>query len=163
MSIAYVIKEDGEKVCYTGHNRRSRHNNNANDNNNLCRVAAPFTIVPTHNTINTTSLMHNKLYCILLLLLQPFYGSLDSVRDYPGELSRYQKGKTKTNLDFLEQETVSGSGISWAICKSAPCPRQVTTPTSYQSVFTGRMPFYCIIMPYIMWSYMETVYEYDCG
>ena len=25
----------------------------------------------------------------------------------------YQKGKTKTNLDFLEQETVSGSGISW--------------------------------------------------
>ena len=26
----------------------------------------------------------------------------------------------KTNLDLLEQETVSGSGISWAICKSAP-------------------------------------------
>jgi len=30
-------------------------------------------------------------------------------------VSRYQKGKTKTNLDFLEQELVSGSGISWAI------------------------------------------------
>jgi len=26
----------------------------------------------------------------------------------------------KTNLDLLEQETVSGSGISWALCKSAP-------------------------------------------
>jgi len=26
-------------------------------------------------------------------------------------VSRYQKGKT--NLDLLEQETVSGSGISW--------------------------------------------------
>jgi len=26
----------------------------------------------------------------------------------------------KTNLNLLEQETVSGSGISWAICKSAP-------------------------------------------
>ena len=24
---------------------------------------------------------------------------------------RYQKGKTKTNLDFLQQEIVSGSGI----------------------------------------------------
>ena len=33
-------------------------------------------------------------------------------------VSRYQKGKT--NLDLLEQEIVSGSGICWAICKSAP-------------------------------------------
>ena len=42
-------------------------------------------------------------------------------------VSRYQKGKTgkgKTNLDLLEQEIVSGSGICWAICKSAPHPRQ---------------------------------------
>jgi len=42
-------------------------------------------------------------------------------------VSRYQKGKTwkvKTNLDLLEQEVVSGSGICWAICKSAPHPRQ---------------------------------------
>jgi len=36
-------------------------------------------------------------------------------------VSRYQKGKTSLNL--LEQETVSGSSISWAICKSAPRPR----------------------------------------
>jgi len=38
-------------------------------------------------------------------------------------VSRYQKGKTKkvkTNLDLLEQEIVSGSGVCWAICKSAP-------------------------------------------
>jgi len=33
-------------------------------------------------------------------------------------LSRYQEGKT--NLDLLEQEIVSGSGICWAICKSPP-------------------------------------------
>jgi len=33
-------------------------------------------------------------------------------------VSRHQKGKT--NLDLLEQEIVSGSGISWVICKSAP-------------------------------------------
>jgi len=30
---------------------------------------------------------------------------------------------------------VSGSGISWAICKSAPRPRHVTTPVSHNSVF----------------------------
>jgi len=42
-------------------------------------------------------------------------------------VSRYQKGKTKkvqTHLDLLEQEIVSGSGFCWAICKSAPHPRQ---------------------------------------
>ena len=41
-------------------------------------------------------------------------------------VSRYQKGKNqegKTNLNLLEQEIVSGSGICWAICKSAPHPR----------------------------------------
>jgi len=48
-------------------------------------------------------------------------------------VSRYQKGRT--NLDSLEQEIVSGSGISWATCKSAPRPRQITTPASYHSVF----------------------------
>jgi len=48
-------------------------------------------------------------------------------------VSWYQKGKT--NLDFNEQETVSGSGISWAICKSAPHSRQITTPAPHRSVF----------------------------
>ena len=35
----------------------------------------------------------------------------------------------------LKQETVSGSGISWAICKSAPCSRQTTMPAPHHSVF----------------------------
>jgi len=47
-------------------------------------------------------------------------------------VSQHQKGKT--NLYLLEQETVSGNGISWAICKSAPCLIQVAMPASYQSV-----------------------------
>ena len=36
---------------------------------------------------------------------------------------------------LLKQETVSGNGISWAICKSAPCSRQTTTPAPHHSVF----------------------------
>ena len=36
---------------------------------------------------------------------------------------------------LLTQETVSGSGISWAICKSAPCSRQITTLAPHHSVF----------------------------
>ena len=34
-----------------------------------------------------------------------------------------------------KQETVSGSGIIWAICKSAPCSRQITTPAPHHPVF----------------------------
>jgi len=48
-------------------------------------------------------------------------------------VSRYQKGKT--NLDFTEAREVSGSGISWAICKSAPSSRPITMPASHHSVF----------------------------
>ena len=48
-------------------------------------------------------------------------------------VSRYQKGKT--NLILLKQETVSGSGISWAICKFAPSSRQVTMPAPHHSGF----------------------------
>jgi len=56
-------------------------------------------------------------YFFLLLLLQPFYVLWTLSRTT--RMSQYQKGKT--NLDFLEQDIVSGSGISWAICKSAVC------------------------------------------
>jgi len=41
----------------------------------------------------------------------------------------------------MKQETVSGSGISWAICKSAPCSRQITMPCPTAQFFTGRVPF----------------------
>ena len=30
---------------------------------------------------------------------------------------------------------MSGSGISWAICKLAPCSRHTTTPAPYHSIF----------------------------
>jgi len=59
-----------------------------------------------------------------------------------GEQLSQKEGKT--NLDLLEQETVSGSSISWAICKSASRSRQITMPTSHHSVFTGLM---CFLLP----------------
>jgi len=53
-------------------------------------------------------------------------------------VSRYQKGKT--NLHFTEARD-SGSGISWAICKSAARSRQITMPAlHHSSFFTGWMP-----------------------
>jgi len=49
------------------------------------------------------------------------------------KVSRFQKGKPIWIL--LKQETVSGSGISWAICKSVPRSIQITTPAPHHSVF----------------------------
>ena len=49
--------------------------------------------------------------------------------------------KVKPVWILLKQETVSGSGISWAVCKAAPRSRQITTPAPHHSqFFTGRMP-----------------------
>ena len=45
------------------------------------------------------------------------------------QVSRYQKGKPICIL--LKQETVSGSGISCTICKSASRSRQITTPAPH--------------------------------
>jgi len=69
--------------------------------------------------------IHTHTHTTILLLFWNLSGTT--------RVSRYQKGKTrevKTNLDLLEQEIVSGSGIWWAICnayslrppaKSPPC------------------------------------------
>ena len=43
--------------------------------------------------------------------------------------------KVKPIWVLLKQETVSGSDVSRAICKSAPCPRQMTTPAPHHLVF----------------------------
>jgi len=53
-------------------------------------------------------------------LTQPFYCSSGICPGIPGWAGT-RNGQT--NLDLLEQEIVSGSGICWAICKSAPHPR----------------------------------------
>ena len=50
--------------------------------------------------------------------------------------------KVKPIWILVKQETMSGNGISWAICKSAPRSRQTTMPAPHHSVFfTGQMPF----------------------
>ena len=60
---------------------------------------------------------------------------------FPGLPRWADTRKVKPIWILLKQETVSGSGISWAICKSATRSRQITTPASHHSVFTRRIPF----------------------
>jgi len=59
----------------------------------------------------------------------------------PGLPGSASTRKVKPIWILLKQETLSSSGISWAICKSAPRSRQITTPAPHHSVFRGRMPF----------------------
>jgi len=47
--------------------------------------------------------------------------------------------KVKPIWTLLKQETVSGSGISWAICKSTPCSTQITMPAPHNSNFFCRL------------------------
>ena len=61
---------------------------------------------------------------------------------FPGLPGSAGTRKVKPIWILLKQETVSGSGISWAICRSATRSRQITTPAPHHSVFfTGQMPF----------------------
>ena len=79
-----------------------------------------------NSNITTTSPYNNCTYT--LTHTHPFNGPLSRTT----WIGRYQKGKTSRDF-LLKQETVSGSGISWAICKSAPCSKQIITPAPHHS------------------------------
>ena len=64
----------------------------------------------------------------LLVIHTHTHGRLSGIT----QVSRYQKGKT--NVDFTEARD-SEWQCHWAICKSAPRSRQITTPTPYHSFF----------------------------
>ena len=51
--------------------------------------------------------------------------------------------KVKPIWILLKQETVSGSGISWAMCKSVPHSRQITMPASHHCFLQARCPSCC--------------------
>jgi len=55
---------------------------------------------------------------------------------YPGLPGWAGTRKVKPIWILLKQETVSGSGNSWAICKSAPRSRQITMPPTCQHLTT---------------------------
>jgi len=101
----------------------------------ISSVSLPM--IPLSTSVSTIKQSRNTYNCFMALL--------DFVRDYPGELTPERKNQeNKTNLDLLEQEIVSGSGISWAICKSPPWPRHITMPASHHSSFLqARCPSCC--------------------
>jgi len=96
---------------------------------------APIDMLHVKTSFLTASLFTCEIKHVHLLVYYYYYYHFTALWILSGttQVIQYQKGKTKPN--FLQQETVSGSGISWAICKSAPRPRQITMPTPHHSVF----------------------------
>jgi len=82
-----------------------------------------------------------KLWCSKMALYYYYYYYTHLTALCPGLPGWASTRKVKPIWILLKQETVSGSGISWAICKSAPRSRQITMPTPHHSVFTGQMSF----------------------
>ena len=68
--------------------------------------------------------------------------------------------KVKPIWILLKQETVSGSGISWAVCKSAPHSRQTTTPAPHHS---WRIGYNGHVLPeYLPIRYNTTIFTCWC-
>ena len=86
----------------------------------LTRIHISFTLWSSASEV--TTLWHNITHTRLTAL-------------FPGIPGWAGTRKAKPNWILLKQETVSGSGISWAICKSAPRSRQITMPAPHLSVF----------------------------
>ena len=86
---------------------------------------------------------HRSLLCAKCLLYVTALPQITHTHPFNGRLSgtirvsQYQKGKT--NSDFTEARDSDRSGISWAVCKSAPRSSPITTPVPHYSGFTGRM------------------------
>ena len=102
-----------------------------------------YKMVTSYTADKTPQIILAKIHLFLWSILHPFnihtYTRLTAL--FPGLPRWAGTRKVKPIWISLKQETVSGSGISWAICKSAPHSRQMTTTAPHHSVFTGRMPF----------------------
>jgi len=87
------------------------------------RVLGSLQTGPTvAETPNTHTHTHTHTHTRLMALFQ-------------GLISWAGTRKDKPIWILLKHETVSGSGISWAMCKSAPRSRQITMPAPNHSVF----------------------------
>jgi len=88
-------------------------------------------------------------YYLLLLQLLHFQNNLGKLK--PEKQNHFGK----TNLNLLEQEIVSGSGISRAICKSEPRSRQITMPAPHRNSLSDKF----ITLPRLMnaWSWWQGI------
>ena len=96
-------------------------------NSQICTAIFSITMKFTRHK-GSTSTIYTK---YTITHTHPFNGLLYGTT----RVSRYQKVKTNPIWILMKQETVSGSDISWAICKSTPHSTHITTPAPHHSSF----------------------------
>ena len=94
----------------------------------------PLTAAGSAGTVHDVQSMWHAhhvrhLFIYIHTYIHPFNGPFPGLPWWAGTR------KVKPIWILLKQETVSGNGISWAICKSPPHSRQITTPAPHHSVF----------------------------
>jgi len=83
-----------------------------------------------HDSVEEVGRTHTHTHARTHTHTPPFNGPFSGTT----QVGRYTR-KVKPIWILLKQETVSGRGISWAICQSASRSRQITTPVPHHSVF----------------------------
>jgi len=107
----------------------------------LCIVFVSFfSLVVIHSSDNS-SITGCWFFCLFLFICHSLNLHVHTHTDtrlmalFPGLPWWAGTRKVKPIWILLKQETVSGSVISWTICKSAPRSRQIPTPAPNHSVF----------------------------
>ena len=90
---------------------------------------------PWHNTVATCNNSSNRRQTVNKLERNRSHTHTYLTALFPGLPRWAGTRKVKPIWILLKQEPVSGSGISWTICKSAPRSRQTTMPAPHHSVF----------------------------
>ena len=103
---------------------------------------SPFYVIHvslrTSESISRTASLSAQLFCRAYQCFQQANTHTRLQLLFPGLPWSAGTRKVKPIWMLLKQETVSGSDISWTICKSAPRSRQIITPAPHHSVFTGK-------------------------
>ena len=100
--------------------------------------------------ISVKVMVVSRTHCYLPPLVSHTHSRLTAL--FPGLPGWAGTRKVKPIWILVKQETVSGNGISWAMCKSAPCSRQITVPAphSRESLWVyrplGRCPSYYVFL-----------------
>jgi len=89
---------------------------------------------PVFPTVQACLRVSHSLLCMVMPKQHP-HTHIHLTALCPGLSSAAGTRKVKPIWILLKQEAVSSSGISWAICKSAPRSRQITMPAPHHSVF----------------------------
>ena len=95
----------------------------------ICAKVSPLLQRVTYVTCMSVRVCRPKLFKNLCLSLVSGVPPTSFLGLHPWS----QYGNVKPIWILLKQETASGSGISWAVCKSAPRSKQITMPAPHHS------------------------------